>query len=109
MHSCIPSCHELSYDETAAGLTLCAPPASRKLRDVSGSLHPHDEVADSLRLGALFVHSTHEISGASQAFCTPMMKIADSLRRCAPPPHENCGTPQALCAPMMNFEDSLRL
>ena len=79
-HSCIPSYHELSYDENADGLRLCAPPASRKLRDVSGSLHPHDEVADSLRLGALFVHSIQEIFGTSQAFCTPMLKIADSVR-----------------------------
>ena len=29
---------------------LCPPPPSRKLRGVSGFLHPHDELADSLRL-----------------------------------------------------------
>ena len=67
----------------------------------------------------------------------PMMKIADSLRLCAPPPHENCGTlsgsvhphdensrhsqalstrtaekrgaSQAACMPMMKIADSLRL
>ena len=61
-------------------LRLCAPPASQKLRDVSGSLHPHGEVADSLRLCAFFVHSIHQNSGTSQARCTPMVKIADSLR-----------------------------
>ena len=70
--SCVPvSRPTMSY---SVGLpnaqALCTPP-SRKLRDVSGSLHPHDEVADSLRLGALFVHSTQEIFGR--------------LRLCAPP------------------------
>ena len=37
-------------------------------------------IADSLRLCALFVHATHEHVGKSQAVCTAMMKIADSLR-----------------------------
>ena len=80
MHSCIPPYHELSYDEIAAGFRLCAPPASRKLGDVSGSLHPQHKIADSLRLWALFVLTTRQKCGTSQALCTPMMKIADSLR-----------------------------
>ena len=66
-------------------------------------------IANSLRLCALFAHSIHEVFGTSQAFCTPMMKLADSLRRCAPPPHENWGTSQALCSPMMKMVDSRRL
>ena len=76
-------------------------PHSRNLRDVSGCLHPHHKIADSLRLLALFVHSTHEVSGTSKAFCTPMMKFADSLRRCATPLHENCGVSQAVCTPII--------
>ena len=56
-----------------------ANPSSRKLWDVSGCLHPHHKIADSLSLLALFVHSTHEMFGTSQAFCNPMMKIPYSL------------------------------
>ena len=109
MHPCVPLYHELSYDEIVAGLRLCAPPASRKLRDVSGSGRPHGEVADSLRLGALFVHPIQEMFGTSQAFCTPMMKIADSLRLCAPP-FTKIGGRLRLCAPpVMNIADRLRL
>ena len=109
MHSCIPPYHELSYDEIVAGFRLGAPPASRKLGDVSGSLHPHHKIADSLRLWALFVLATHQKCGTSQALCTPMMKIADSLRLCAPP-FMKFGARFRLCAaPMMNIADSLRL
>ena len=46
----------------------------------------------------------HKNGGASQAFCTPMMRIGDSLRLFAlfvHPAHENCGTSQAACMPMM--------
>ena len=46
---------------------------------------PSCKIADSLRLWALSVLSTHQNCGTSQALCTPMMKIADSLRLCAPP------------------------
>ena len=67
----------------AESLRLCAPP-SRKLWDVSGCLHPDHKIADCLRLGALSVLSTHQKRGAFQALCTPTMKIADSLRLCAP-------------------------
>ena len=58
-------------------------PRSREARGVSGGLHAPDEIADSLRLCTLVVHSTHENGGASQAACTAMLKIADSLRLCA--------------------------
>ena len=80
----------------------------------------------NLPLVSGFEHSTYENCGTSQALCTPMMKIADSLTLCAPPrpsrqlrnasrsvhppddncrqsqalrasPHENSGTFQALC------------
>ena len=63
---------------------LSTPPHGN-LGDVSGCLHPHHKIADSFRLWALSVLSTHQKCGTSQAFCTPMMKIADSLRLCAPP------------------------
>ena len=49
------------------------------------------KIADSLRLCALFVHSTHEKCGTPQALCTPIMKIADSLRLCAFFVHSNHG------------------
>ena len=74
-----------------------AHPASRKLRDVSGSLHPHRKIADSLKCWALFVHSARQNWGTSQALCTPMMKIANRLRLCAPPRTEIAGRLR-LCA-----------
>ena len=46
----------------------------------------------------------HENGGASQAFCTPMMRIGDSLRLFAlfvHPTHENCGSSQAACTRVM--------
>ena len=86
--------------QVANSLRLCAPPPFTKLWDVSGCLHLLHRFAASLRLWALFVLCSHQNWGASQALCTPMMKIADSLRLCAPPPHENWGTSQALCSPM---------
>ena len=89
--------HDASCRQSQA---LRAPP-SRKLRDVSGCLHPHHKFADSLRLWAFSVLSNHQKCGASQALCTPVMKIAGRLRLCAPSLHENCGVPQALCTPMM--------
>ena len=69
--------HFLRTPLTKAGgrLRLCAPPMM-KIANV--------KIANSLRLRALFVHSIHENCGASQAFCTPMMKLADMLRLCAP-------------------------
>ena len=50
------------------------PPASRKLRGVSCALHPHHKIADSLRLWALSVLSSHQNWGTSQAACTPIVK-----------------------------------
>ena len=69
------------------------------------SVHPHDEFADS-------EHSTAENCGTSQAFYTPMVTCADSLRLRAlsvHTTHDNCGTSQALCTPKMKSYDSLRL
>ena len=43
-------------------------------------LHPHDEIAESLRLSGLCGHCTQENCRASQVVWTPRMKIADSLR-----------------------------
>ena len=102
MHSCIPSYHELSCGEIAAGLRLCAPPAARKLRDVSGSVHPHHKIADSLRLWALFALATHQKCGTSQALCAPMMKIADRRRLCAPP-FTKIGGRLRLCAAPVSY------
>ena len=52
--------------------TFCAP-HSPKLRDVSGFLHQ------------ALCTSPRENWGTSQALCSPVMNIADSLRLCAPP------------------------
>ena len=114
--------------QIADSLRLCAPPPSRKLWDASGCVRLQHKVADRLRLWALSVLSTHQNCGTSQALWTPMMKIADSLRLCAPPsrklwdvsgsvhphnercrlsqalstpPHGNWGTSQAVCTPII--------
>ena len=39
-----------AFSRQPQALCTCCALHSRKLRDVSGSLHPHDEFADSLRL-----------------------------------------------------------
>ena len=83
-------------------------PSSRKLRDASGCLHPHHEIADSSRLWARSVLSIHQHCGVSQALCTPMMKIADSLRLCAPPSRK-LGDVSGFVHPHMKMADSLRL
>ena len=68
------------------------------MRDVSGFLHPHDEIADSLRLFALFLRSSPENCGTSQAVCT-------FLR-----PHgENCRQSHAVCSPAPKNAERLRL
>ena len=89
---------------------------SPKVRS-SQTLRTPMKIADTLRLCALFLHSTRQRRGASQALCTPTMKIADSLRLCAlfgavhspklrgvagsvHPHDENCRRPQALCSPL---------
>ena len=59
---------ETTMMKLAESLRLCAL-HSRKVRSVSGSLHAFDGIADSLRLFALFGHSTHENGGTSQAIC----------------------------------------
>ena len=57
-------------------------------------------------------HSIPEKSGTSRAFCTAMLKMADSLRlfalfgRSSP---ENWGTSQAICIFFMKLSDRLRL
>ena len=73
------------HDENCRPSQALSTPPARKLGDVSGAVRPHHKIADSLRLWAFSVFSTHQNCGASQALCTPMMKIADSLRLCAPP------------------------
>ena len=87
---------------------LCAP-FSRNLRDVSSCLHPHHKIADSLRLWAFSVLRSHQNWGTSQALCTPMMKIADSLRLCEPPRAKLGGWLRFGAPPMMNIADRLRL
>ena len=62
------------------------------------------KIADSLRLFALFGHSTRENGGASQAVRTPMRKIAETLRLFAffaHTAHEHCGTSQVACMRLM--------
>ena len=71
---------------------------SRKLRGVLGCLHFFDEIADSLRLFALFVRSSPEDCGTSQAFCTGMMK-SPSVSGCL----------HFLCAPIPQTAGRLRL
>ena len=83
---------------------LCTP--RTKWRDVSGGLHAHDEIAESLRLSALFGHATPENGGPSHAVCMPMLKIAESLRLYALFGHatpENGGASHAVCMPVMKL------
>ena len=54
----------------ADSLRLCAPP-SRKLGDVSGSVHHHDE---NCRQPQALCTPCHEICETSQAVCTPIIK-----------------------------------
>ena len=84
--------------QVADSLRLCAPPFT-KLVGRLRLFAPHRKIADSLRLLALFVHSTHEIFGTSQAFCNPMMKLPYSLRLCAPPFKKNGGRLRLCAAP----------
>ena len=88
-------------------------PHSRKLWDASGGLRPHAEIADSLRLFALFVRSAPTLAGRLRLFAF-FDEIAESLRlfalfvRSSP---ENCGTSQAFCifcTRRMKIADSLR-
>ena len=79
-----------------ASQALCAP--MMNLPTASGSEHflstPHTKIVGRLRLFSTPMMksprvsgaecSAHENSGASQAACSPMMKIADSLRLGAP-------------------------
>ena len=48
----------------------CWAPRSRKLGNVSSCLHCLMKLADSLKLFALFGHSTHANCGTSHALCT---------------------------------------
>ena len=86
--------------------------SSRKWRNVSGFLHPHDENWRQLQAVCTFCapHSRklRHVSGGLHAYDV----FADSLRLCAlfeHPIHENCRTSQAPCTPMTKPYDSLRL
>ena len=68
-----------SCRQSQALSTSCAPHSS-KLRDVSGSVYPHGEIVDSLRLWALCVHSAHQHCGTPRALCTPMVKTVNARR-----------------------------
>ena len=109
MHSGLPPYHELLCDEFADFSGFVHPLVMKMAERLRLSAPPVMQFADSLRLCALFVHSTHENCGASQALCTPMMKLADRLGLCAPPSRKMSGASQALCTPMMKIADSLRL
>ena len=88
----------------ADGLRLYAPP-SRELWDVSGCLHPHDE---NCRQAQALCTLPHHKRGAFQALCTPMMKIADRLRLCAPRSCNLWGV-SGCVRPHHKIADSLRL
>ena len=88
---CTPTAHGR---QSQAPSTFCAL-RSRKLRDVSGFLHPHDKTC---RPSQALCTPLHEICGTSQALCTPMMKIADRLTPCTPPRTKIAGRLR-LCAP----------
>ena len=76
------------------------------MRDVSGSLHRHDEnCRQSQALSAL----PHENWGTSQALCTPHDEHCRPSQALSTPPHGNWGTSQAACAPHHKIADSLRL
>ena len=92
----------------ADSLRLCQPQFTKSV----GRLRlfaPHREVAYSLRLWARSVLATRQNCGTSQALCSPMMKIADSLRLCAPPFTKIGGRLRLLAPPMMKIANSLRL
>ena len=61
-------------------------------------MHPHDEIADSLRLFALFVRSNPEKCGASQALCTFLLKLPTAS-----------GCLDFFCAPAPKIAGRLRL
>ena len=85
---------------------------SRKSRDVSGGLRYLMKLADSLRLFALFAHSTPENCGTSQAiciFCHPHDEIGRQSQALRTPFPKKGGTSQALCSAMMKIAESLRL
>ena len=81
--------------KTADSFRLCAPPLHEIWGDVSGSVQPHGE---HCRQSQALSTPPHGNWGTSQAGCTPMMKIADSLRLCAPP-FARIGGRLRLCAP----------
>ena len=103
---CAHSTHDKCGTPSPVVHFLCTP------RNVSGSLHPHDEVCRHAQALCTFcaVHSRQleSVSGSLH----PTMKFADSLRLCVcalharklrdasgflHPHHEICGTSQALC------------
>ena len=73
------------HDENCRQSQALWTPVHENCGNASGCLHPRHEIAYSLRLWQRSVLSAHQNFGASQALCTPMMIVADSLRLCAPP------------------------
>ena len=71
---------------------------SQKLGDVSGSVHPHGENGRQLQALSIFCAFHSPELRTSQALCSPMMKIADSLRLGALPFTKIVGRLR-LCAP----------
>ena len=115
--------------------TFCAL-HSPKARDVSGSLHPHDENCRQSQALSAFPHENWETSQALcaphdehcrpfQVLSTPSAEIGGRLRLFAPHHkiadsfrlwalfvlsiHQKRATSQALCTAMMKIPDSFRL
>ena len=83
-------------------LTKGGHPPSRKLRDVSGFLHPHDEIVWLSQAVCIFwtlrSRKLRDVSGSLH----PQDEFADSLALWGlfgHSTHENSGKPQAFCTP----------
>ena len=79
----------------ADSLRLCAP----ALTKIEGRLRLCAPLYENCKQSQALRTRTHENGGTSQAVCTPMMKIADSFRLCAPALTENAGRLRRLVCP----------
>ena len=111
-------CTPIVQSPTVSGSGAFCVLQSPKVRDVSGSLHPHDE---NCRQSQALSTPPHGNWGTSQAVCTPIIKSPTASGsghfRCSPTPtardvsgslhphDENCRQSQALCTPSRKLWD----
>ena len=102
VHSCIPSDMNCSMVKlpTVSGSVH---PHSRKLRDVSGGLRPPCWNRRQPQAVCIFLRSSPETCGTSQAVYTFLHPHGENCRpsqaACSPAP-KKCGTSQAVCTPL---------